>query len=310
MAVISFRLSEELMKRCITVFVPVLLIASASASPCQDKGAQVAANLQPQPGKVQSIVYKSITKTDLKMAIHFPEDWKKGDRRPAIVFFFGGGWNQGKITQFERQAEYLAGRGMVAARADYRVKSRHDVTPLECVQDAKSAMYFLRKNAAALGIDPERIVAAGGSAGGHIAACTAIPRTSEEMSPGEDPGVSTQPNALVLFNPVLKFEGVPELTKRLPDPKYATRVSPTLHLGKDSPPAVLFYGKEDRLLAQGEEYLARAKAKGSRAELMLADGVGHGFFNKTPWLERTLVRADEFLQSLGYLKGKATLKAP
>ena len=141
------------------------------------------------------------------LIVHYPPGWKDSDKRPAIVFFFGGGWTSGKLEQFEPQASHLARRGMVAARADYRVKSRHGVTPKECVEDAKSAVRWMRANAAKLGVDPDRIVAAGGSAGGHIAACTAFsPGLDAE---GEDANVSSKPNALVLFNPVLRFSWYP-----------------------------------------------------------------------------------------------------
>ena len=119
--------------------------------------------------------YKKTKQADLAIHVHFPPAWKKEDKRPAIAFFFGGGWTSGTVKQFEPQAAYLASRGMVAARTDYRVKSRHNVTPDACVEDAKSAVRWLRQNAAMLGIDPDRIVASGGSAGGHIAACTACP---------------------------------------------------------------------------------------------------------------------------------------
>src|SRR5689334_14234480 len=84
-------------------------------------------------------IYKKTEQADLSISISFPEDWKAGDKRPAIVFFFGGGWTQGSVQQFAPQSTYLAKRGMVAARADYRVKSRHQVTPDKCVEDAKSA---------------------------------------------------------------------------------------------------------------------------------------------------------------------------
>lgn len=253
-------------------------------------------------------IYKKTKPADLAMYVHFPPDWKKADKRPAIVFFFGGGWTSGKVEQFEPQARYLASRGMVAARADYRVKSRHNVTPDACVEDAKSAIRWLRQNAAMLGVDPDRIVAAGGSAGGHIAACTSCPGLD---APDEDLKVSSRPNAMVLFNPVVRFDGVPELMQRIgKDEKLGKALSPTLHLSKDTPPAIFFYGKEDRLLKQGEEYVARSKEVGHRAELFLADGVGHGFFNRSPWQERTLHRVDEFLGSLGYVKGPPTIKLP
>jgi acetyl esterase/lipase len=258
---------------------------------------------------VRTFTYKKTKQADLEIHVHYPPGWNKDDKRPAIVFFFGGGWNQGSVQQFEPQATYLASRGMVAARADYRVKSRHDVTPAECVEDAKSAVRWLRKNAAMLGVNPDRIVASGGSAGGHIAACTAGPDGLEGS--GEDISVSSRPNALLLFNPVLRFQGYPDLTGRIGnDEKLAKLLSPTLHLTKHTPPALLFFGKEDRLLAQGEEFLARSKETGNRAEMFLADGVGHGFFNRSPWREKTLLRADEFLTSLGYLIGRPTVTIP
>ena len=122
----------------------------------------------------KSFTYKKTKQADLEIVVHFPPGWKETDKRPGIVFFFGGGWTNGTIKAFEPQAIYLASRGMVAACADYRIKSKHGVTPKECVEDAKSAVRWLRQNAAKLGIDPNRIAASGGSAGGHLAACTAL----------------------------------------------------------------------------------------------------------------------------------------
>lgn len=115
----------------------------------------------------------------------------------------------------------------------------------------------------------------------------------------------------MLFNPVVRFDNVPQLLERIGgNASLGKALSPTLHLTRESPPAILFYGKEDRLLPQGEEYVEQARKAGSRAELFTADGVGHGFFNRAPWQERTLRRADEFLATLGYLQGPPTLKAP
>jgi len=275
-----------------TALVPVLLLLAQE---------------QPQD-TAKTFTYKKTKQAELALHVHFPPDWKKEDKRPVIVFFFGGGWTGGTVAQFEPQASYLASRGMVAARADYRVKSRHNVTPADCVEDAKSAVRWLRQNATLLGIDPERVVAAGGSAGGHIAAATICPGLD---AVGEDSKVSSRPNALVLFNPVLRFDGVSELMQRIGnDEKLGKQLSPTLHLTKDMPPTVLFYGSEDRLLKQGEELVEKAKAVGQKVEMLVAKGEAHGFFNKAPWRGRTLLRADEFLGKLGYLSGKPTLKEP
>jgi acetyl esterase/lipase len=252
----------------------------------------------------RTFTYKTTKDGPLEVVVHYPRGWKASDRRPAIVFFFGGGWTNGRITQFETQAEHLARRGMVAARADYRVKSRQNVTPDRCVEDAKSAVRWLRAGASKFGIDPDRIVSAGGSAGGHLAACTSLTEGLE--ADGEDHAVSSRPNALVLFNPVLRFEGVDTLMERIGnDAGLGKKLSPTLHVTKNTPPAILFYGADDRLLPQGEEYVARARELGFRAEMFTAPGVGHGFFNRDPWKERTTARMDEFLVSINYLPREA-----
>ena len=82
---------------------------------------------------LRTFVYKTTRQADLAMHIHYPHDWRPADRRPAIIFFFGGGLQDGTVEQFTRQAVYLAGRGMVVARADYRVMPKHRVTADRCV---------------------------------------------------------------------------------------------------------------------------------------------------------------------------------
>ena len=248
----------------------------------------------------RSFVYKQTKQGELRLEVHYPDKWQATDKRPAIVFFFGGGWTNGKLDQFLPQAEALCLRGMVTMRADYRVKSRHGVTPKECVEDAKSAVRWIRAHAAELGVDPERLVSAGGSAGGHLAACTAL--TPGLDAAGEDLQVSSRPNALVLFNPVLRFTEVPKLMARIDgDEELGKALSPVLHLAKDSPPAIVFFGSDDQLSPMGEEFLKRSREVGCRVELSVTKGQDHGFFNRSPWRERTTREMDAFLVSLGYL---------
>lgn len=256
------------------------------------------ATTAPIPVSTKSFIYKKVKQVELEMVVHYPPGWKESDKRPAIVFFFGGGWTNGTIKSFETQCDYLASRGMVAARADYRVKSRQGVTPKECVQDAKSAVRWLRQNAAKLGIDPDRIAVGGGSAGGHIAACTTLtPGLDEE---GEDTAISCKADALVLYNPVLFFG--PQIAQRVGnDEALARLLSPKLHLERGMPPTLLMYGTADFLLTQGNDYLAKSKDLGNRCEMYLADGQKHGFYNMPPWRQRTTQRVAEFLESIGYL---------
>ena len=256
----------------------------------------------------KTFTYKTVGDRELKIHIHYPPGWKAGDSRPGIIFFFGGGWNGGRVEQFQPQAEYLAGRGMVAARADYRVKSRDGVTPDKCVEDARSAVRWMRHNAGRLGIDPKKLITSGGSAGGHLAACMMIPKSVE--ADGDDLSISTIPQAMVLFNPVLSFENERMLKRLNGDKQLARKISPTRYLDKNSPPALILFGTNDRLKIFGDEYWKKAEAIGVRADEFLAEGQGHGFFNRSPWTERTLLVVDKFLTSLGFLKGEPTIEVP
>jgi acetyl esterase/lipase len=258
--------------------------------------------------EVKSMTYKTVGDRELQIHINYPPGWKASDTRAAIVFFFGGGWNKGTVGQFQVQAEYFASRGLVAARADYRVKSRDGVTPDKCVEDARSAVRWMRANCKRLGIDPEKLIASGGSAGGHLAACTMIKNSVEAGS--DDLSVSTIPQAMVLFNPVLNFDNERMIERINGDKLLACKISPTLHMDKKTPPALILFGTEDQLKIFGDEYWKKAEALGVRAEKFLAEGQWHGFFNRSPWRERTLIAADKFLVSLGFLKGEPTIKVP
>ncbi|TKJ37763.1 MAG: hypothetical protein CEE38_06755 [Planctomycetes bacterium B3_Pla] len=285
------------MKRIAIVLTANLLVLLSGAILC----AQETTNSK-------TVTYKTVGEKELKIHVHFPPDWKAGDRRSAIVFFFGGGWNSGTVGQFEFQAEYLAGRGMVAARADYRVKSRDGVTPDKCVEDARSAVRWMRKNSKRLGIDPKKLIASGGSAGGHLAACTMIAESVE--AEGDDLAISTVPQAMLLFNPVLSFENEQMLTRLGENKHLARKISPTSHLHKNAPPALILFGTNDRLKVFGDEYWKKAEEIGVRADKYIAEGQGHGFFNRPPWRERTLIAADKFLASLGFMEGEPTVTVP
>jgi len=257
---------------------------------------------------VKTFVYKKIGERELQIHVHFPPGWKTDDRRPAIVFFFGGGWTGGSVAQFEPQANYFAGRGLVTARADYRVKSRDGVTPDKCVEDARSAVRWLRGNAVKLGVDPAKLITSGGSAGGHLAACMMIAGSVNDE--GDDLTISTIPQAMILYNPVLNFNHEALLARLGDRRELAAKISPTLHLDKNTPPALILFGTNDRLKVHGDEYWEKAGKLGVRAEKYLAEGQGHGFFNRPPWLQRTTIAADKFLASLGFLEGEPTIEAP
>jgi len=261
-------------------------------------------------------IYKTVGEIKLPIYIFEPAGHKPGDRSPAIVFFFGGGWMAGTPKQFEQQCRYLASRGMVAMTADYRVFNRHHTLAVKCVEDAKSAVRWVRGNAGRLGIDPKRIAAGGGSAGGHIAACTGVLEDFE--SSGEDKSVSSVPNALVLFNPALVLGQVngrePIKSERLEriENRLGTKpenLSPFHHIHKGVPPALVLHGKADTTVPYwtAEAFTDAMKKAGNRCELVGYESQGHGFFNYGRGGNGNFIATtremDKFLASLGWLKG-------
>lgn len=260
----------------------------------------------------KDIVYKTTPQGELKLHVFSPKgEVQTAALRPCAVFFFGGGWKNGSYLQFVPQSEYLASRGIVAISADYRILNVHKTSPDKAVEDAKSAIRWVRGHATELGIDPTKIIAGGGSAGGHLAACTALASAYDAES--DDKAISAKPNAMVLFNPAMNISTLFKERSTGEGPmtlEMAEAITPNSFLTKDTPPAILFFGTADKLKAGGDEYVAKAKSLGVRAEMWTAADMPHGFFNKAPWMQVTAKKMDEFLTSLGYLSGEPAIQLP
>ena len=192
---------------------------------------------------------------------------------------------------------------MVAIVADYRVMSRNETTPFEARTDAKSAIRWVRWHAAELGIDPGRIAASGGSAGGHIALSAAVFNRFDD--PREDKSISSKPNALVLFNPAVDTSSSPTFAARTPG--RGQEGSPFHHLDGTLPPTVILHGTANAIVpyASVERFCAPAKELGRRCEVVAYEGAQHGFFNPPnadgKWYRETVLEMDRFLESIGYL---------
>lgn len=207
---------------------------------------------------------------------------------------------------------------MTAICADYRVRSRNQSQVVDSLRDAKSAIRYVRKHAARLGIDADRIVAAGGSAGGHLAACTALIKDFDE--PGEDAAVSSAPNALVLFNPAVALVPKPgqQATAKQAEEWLARagvepqKISPASHIRAGLPPTLTLIGTADGMYDTNVQFIADMVKAGNRAEIESYKDKPHGFFNigrkgGSDMFLATLERTDKFLASLGYLSGPPTL---
>jgi acetyl esterase len=249
----------------------------------------------------KEFVYKQTPQGELRMYFAMPEGWSPSDKRPVMIFFFGGGWSGGKVFACVREAEHFAKRGVVVGLADYRVRNRQGVLLDKCAEDARSAMRWVRANCQSLGVDPERVIAGGGSAGGHIAACTAI--ADAPNSDTDDLQISCIPNALLLYYPVASLvdDSRASAFQRLLGEELARRLSPPRNVTKAWPPTILFSGTADIELANGILLCNKAKEAGVNFELYVADGRGHGVTSTGPRDFGWLLYASEFFRRAGVI---------
>ncbi|MEQ8551198.1 MAG: alpha/beta hydrolase [Cyclobacteriaceae bacterium] len=252
--------------------------------------------------KTETVTYKQLDTISLEIRVLYPKDHAKTDQRPAAVFYFGGGWVGGTINHFQPQAELLISKGMVCFLVEYRTRKSHETTPVESLKDAKSAMRYVRENAAQFGIDPQKIAAGGGSAGGHLAAATAFIDGYNEVTDNLTTGAV--PNALILFNPVIDNGPGGYGYERVGN--YYKDFSPLHNIRPGAPPTLFLLGTKDALIpVETAEYYQTVMEKvGSRCDLILYEGQAHGFFNPNhpEYHQKTLNAMVDFLVSIGYLK--------
>jgi acetyl esterase/lipase len=252
--------------------------------------------------------YQSEKGEPLKLDIFFPEKHTPADKRGCIVFFFGGGWTSGSTEQFYGYSKYLSSRGLVAISAQYRTKGSHGAIPKQCVEDGKRAIRYVREHAKELGVDPDKIIASGGSAGGHVAAACAM---CPKIDATPDSTLSCVPNAMVLFNPV--YDNGPEGYGYKTVIEYWKDISPFHNIRKGVPPAVVFFGSNDNCVpvATVKAFEKQMAEAGNACESHIYEGEAHGFFHISKGgrkkFEDVLTKADAFLVKNGYLTGPNTV---
>ena len=275
----------------------------------------------PQPLHINGstpFVYKTVGGAALRLHVFRSAGLKPGARVPAVVFFYGGGFYFGDLRRYQTQATHLALRGVATVLADYRVKCRQGSTIMDSIADGASAMQWVRGHAAALGIDPGRIAAAGSSSGALIAVAATL--TPALDKPG-DATIDPRPNALILYNPPLDTASPAVVQSLIAQWGQAAAdqvrgISPMDHLDRGLPPTIIFQGTADTLVspAAATDFCRRARALKDQCEVVLYPGAPHGFsevwmglqdpaaFPRTEyWAEDTSRRTDEFLTRLGWL---------
>ncbi len=254
--------------------------------------------------KPELVQYKEVSRTPLKLHIFLPnEQIETTTPRPCIVFFFGGGWKLGTPLQFYREATHYANQGLVAISADYRTQYTHGTTPSESIEDAKSAIRWIRAHAKEYNIDPNLIAVAGASAGGHLAAATGTISGFEGY--GGNSLFSSRPNLNILYYPVLDIGpggyGDTDLQANYQS------ISPIHNIGPQTPPTLILLGTEDPYLSeiQAESYRDKLEDFGQYCEIILYEGAGHPIFfyrkGLTPRYFEMLRATDRFLAEFGYL---------
>jgi acetyl esterase/lipase len=259
---------------------------------------ELTANLSPS----RELVYKKIGDRELHLHIFNPEGWKATDKRACFITIHGGGWTGGEPKRMYSFADHYAKLGLVGISVQYRLHdTKTQTTVFDCVKDARSAVRYVRAHAAELGIDPQKLIVSGGSAGGHLAAATAMFDGVDEA--GEETKVSCVPNALVLLYPVIDTSkegyGNAKIGERWKELSPAHNVRPGLA------PTITFHGTGDTVCPfKGAQLFHDAMLKaGNRSELVVNEGGGHGYLMRTQALyEECLGKADAFLSSLDLIE--------
>jgi acetyl esterase len=263
-----------------------------------DTVSYLASTLEP----TKEVVYKTIDGQALNMCIFDPNGLRTGDSRPCFLVIHGGGWRRFTAERFYPFAAHFANLGLVGISINYRLlKEGSDVTVFDCVKDGRSAVRYVRSHAAELGIDPNKIVVSGGSAGGQIAACTALCQGIDDKS--DETSISCMPDALVLYFPALELHGLPQSDAN-PGNADWKEISPLQLVRPGMPPTIIFQGTADKLapFKVAQEFQDAMLKADNRCELVVAPGAEHGYLmGQIEIFNEGMQRTDEFLRSLGYL---------
>ncbi|MEL6918538.1 MAG: alpha/beta hydrolase, partial [Bacteroidota bacterium] len=189
-------------------------------------------------------------------------------------------------------------KGMVSVSFEYRLIDIHGSNIIHCIEDAKSAIAWLRKEAASLGIDPDKIVAAGFSAGGHLAASTVM---MDHFEISDSDGINAIPNAFITHSATYNTTKG-NFFKRQSNGN-SESISTFHNAKKGAPPSISFHGTRDHLapISEFTEYRDKMEQLGNDFEYKIFEGVGH-FFNDPQARTEVGALTDSFLVKLGYIE--------
>jgi acetyl esterase/lipase len=225
---------------------------------------------------------------------------KKGGPKPLVMYIHGGGWvaghtrHSGALSNFPAVLAKLASEGFVVASLEYRLSGEAPF-PAQ-LQDSRAAIRFLKASAGQYGIDPARVGVWGGSAGGHLAALTALSCGDTSLDPAPAAPGSECVQAAVTWYGVFDFKsmlargvdstaenGLLRCTPANCTEQAIEAVSPSSYVGAKDPPFLLIHGETDVVVpvAQSRDVEAKMKAAGMAVEAIYIPGVDHSFVGAT-----------------------------
>ena len=257
--------------------------------------------------------YKQVDGISLKVDIFTPPANGNKLPRPAMAFFHGGGWAYGERSEFHEACVRYAKMGMVTFSFEYRLSINPDgsvphpkITPVECVKDARSAMRWIKENAARYRIDADRIVACGQSAGGQLALATALLDHINEESDNME--ISPVPAAIVLYSSSVN------MVEAWADMLLGDRrneiwsISPHHNLRPGLPPMIEFHGEEDEQVPiwAVRHFRDKTISLGNVMELVIFEGrqhyLGEGDSQYGRYYDEAILKkTDAFLKQQGVL---------
>ena len=258
-------------------------------------------------------IYKQVMGLDLSVDIFYTDLALERKGNPAIAFFHGGGWAYGDPDEFHTACRRYADKGYVTFSFSYRLSMNKDgtvphpaITPVESVKDARSALRWLKEEADQWNIDPQKVVAAGQSAGGQLALSTALLDQINESTDNRD--IDPTPCALLLYaSNVNTMEAwVDRLLGERREEIWS--ISPYHNLKSGMPPAIEFHGTADPMVNFWiiDYFKEKTLALGNRFEQIPFEGKGHYLAENdstyaTYFDESVMVRTDRFLEELGIM---------
>lgn len=234
------------------------------------------------PGLHAGVSYDDRFGDQTTMDIHVPDNADPG--RPAVMLVHGGAWRHGDKDAYTDAAERLARAGYVAATINYRLVPA-GIYPA-AVQDCFCALSYLRANAEAYGIDPERIAVMGYSAGGHLTSLMGVGAEEELHAPDCEWGPTGAPAAVIPggTNHDLRINAGNEWVRdfvggSIDDiPEVWDLASPITHVraGRELPPYLVIHGGDDVVEIAGAEAMVDAlRESGNQAWFLELEGAGH-----------------------------------